>query len=162
MLVSVAGNCEPYMGVTIGPVVTNLLSPSDLADFLCTQHITRVRLYDADRRGHPNDVSGSSSATTTVWVARCMLPFAGVISAIAVGDEEPTAFPSTLLVLLSAIRSLIAALAAVNLSSIPVSMSLSFSMVDPFPPLQAFFNQSLAKSFAVPLLAHLTLRWCLQ
>ncbi|KAF8669538.1 hypothetical protein HU200_051342 [Digitaria exilis] len=179
--VSAAGGGEPYVGVTIGTAVTNLLSPSDLADFLRAQHITRVRLYDADPRllsalassggvraivGVPNDellALGSSPATATAWVARRVLPFAGVnsttpniISAIAVGDEVPTALPSALPVLLPAIRSLAAALAAANLSSIPVSTPLPFSVVlDPFPPSQAFFNQSLAKSFVAPLLAHL-------
>ncbi|CAN6199140.1 unnamed protein product [Urochloa humidicola] len=175
------GSGEPYVGVTIGTAVTNLLSPTDLAAFLRAQRITRVRLYDADPRilsalassgaraivGVPNDellALGSSPATATAWVARRVLPFAGVnsttpsvISAIAVGDEVPTALPSALPVLLPAIRSLAAALAAANLSSsIPVSTPLPFSVVlDPFPPSQAFFNQSLAKSFVAPLLAHL-------
>ncbi|CAN6175530.1 unnamed protein product [Urochloa humidicola] len=183
VLVSAAGggNGEPYVGVTIGTAVTNLLSPTDLAAFLRAQRITRVRLYDADPRilsalassgaraivGVPNDellALGSSPATATAWVARRVLPFAGVnsttpsvISAIAVGDEVPTALPSALPVLLPAIRSLAAALDAANLSSpIPVSTPLPFSVVlDPFPPSQAFFNQSLAKSFVAPLLAHL-------
>ncbi|KAG2645616.1 glucan endo-1,3-beta-glucosidase 1-like isoform X2 [Panicum virgatum] len=181
VVVSAAGSGEPYVGVTIGTAVTNLLSPSDLADFLRAQHITRVRLYDADPRllsalasagaraivGVPNDellALGSSPATAAAWVARRVLPFAGVnsstpavISAIAVGDEVPTALPSALPVLLPAIRSLASALAAANLSSpIPVSTPLPFSVVeDPFPPSQAFFNQTLAKTFVAPLLAHL-------
>ncbi|KAG8080396.1 hypothetical protein GUJ93_ZPchr0007g3451 [Zizania palustris] len=171
---------EPYVGVTIGTAVTNLLSPSDLAEFLRAQRITHVRLYDADPRllsalassgaraivGVPNDellALGSSPATATAWVSRRVLPFAGanssspgLITAIAVGDEVPTALPSALPVLLPAIQSLAAALAAANLSSIPVSTPLPFSVVfDPFPPSQAFFNQSLAKSFLLPLLSHL-------
>ena len=146
VLVSAAGSGEPYVGVTIGTAVTTLLSPSDLADFLRAQHITRVRLYDADPRllsalatagvraivGVPNDellALGSSPATATAWVARRVLPFAGVISATAVGNEVPIALP----VRLPAIRSLVVVLAAANLSSIPVSMSLPFSMVDLFP-----------------------------
>ncbi|KAJ1291049.1 hypothetical protein BS78_02G289900 [Paspalum vaginatum] len=177
---SAAGGNEPYVGVTIGTAVTNLLSPSDLASFLRAQRITRVRLYDADPRllnavasagaraivGVPNDellALGSSPATASAWVSRRVLPFAGVnastpavISAVAVGDEVPTALPSALPVLLPAIRSLAAALAAANLSSIPVSTPLPFSVVlDPFPPSQAFFNQSLARSLVAPLLAHL-------
>ncbi|XP_047067871.1 glucan endo-1,3-beta-glucosidase 1-like isoform X1 [Lolium rigidum] len=174
------GSGAPYVGVTIGTAVTNLLSPSDLAEFLRAERITHVRLYDADPRlltalassgataivGVPNDellALGSSPATASAWVARRVLPFAaassknpGLISAIAVGDEVPTALPSALPVLLPAIQSLAAALAAANLSSIPVSTPLPFSIVlDPFPPSQAHFNQSLAKSFLVPLLAHL-------
>jgi hypothetical protein len=174
------GSGAPYVGVTIGTAVTNLLSPSDLAEFLRAERITHVRLYDADPRlltalassgataivGVPNDellALGSSPATASAWVARRVLPFAaassknpGLISAIAVGDEVPTALPSALPVLLPAIQSLAAALAAANLSSIPVSTPLPFSIVlDPFPPSQAYFNQSLAKSFLVPLLAHL-------
>lgn len=168
------------MGVTIGTAVTNLLSPSDLASFLRAQHITRVRLYDADPRllsalaptgvraivGVPNDellALGSSPATAAAWVTRRVVPFAGanatspnLISAIAVGDEVPTALPSALPVLLPAIQSLAAALAAANLSSIPVSTPLPFSVVlDPFPPSQAYFNQSLTRSFLLPLLGHL-------
>uniref|UniRef100_A0A0E0EBU5 glucan endo-1,3-beta-D-glucosidase n=1 Tax=Oryza meridionalis TaxID=40149 RepID=A0A0E0EBU5_9ORYZ len=174
------GSGDPYVGVTIGTAVTNLLSPSDLAEFLRAQRITHVRLYDADPRmlsalassgaraivGVPNDellALGSSPATASAWVARRVLPYAGsnsstpgLIAAIAVGDEVPTALPSALPVLLPAIQSLAAALAAANLSSIPVSTPLPFSVVlDPFPPSQAFFNQSLAKSFILPLLSHL-------
>ncbi|KAF0889550.1 hypothetical protein E2562_026963 [Oryza meyeriana var. granulata] len=174
------GSGDPYIGVTIGTAVTNLLSPSDLAEFLRAQRITHVRLYDADPRflsalassgaraivGVPNDellALGSSPATASAWVARRVLPYAGanssspgLITAIAVGDEVPTALPSALPVLLPAIQSLAAALAAANLSSIPVSTPLPFSVVlDPFPPSQAFFNQSLAKSFLLPLLSHL-------
>ncbi|RLN43365.1 hypothetical protein C2845_PM01G42650 [Panicum miliaceum] len=47
--------------------------------------------------GVPNDellALGSSPATATTWVARRVLPFAGVISAIVAGDEVPTALPS--------------------------------------------------------------------
>uniref|UniRef100_A0A453BEV4 glucan endo-1,3-beta-D-glucosidase n=1 Tax=Aegilops tauschii subsp. strangulata TaxID=200361 RepID=A0A453BEV4_AEGTS len=178
--VSAAGSGDPYVGVTIGTAVTNLLSPSDLAAFLRAQRITHVRLYDADPRllsalassgataivGVPNDellALGSSPATASAWVARRVLPFAaanstspGLISAIAVGDEVPTALPSALPILLPAIQSLAAALAAANLSSIPVSTPLPFSIVlEPFPPSQAYFNQSLAKSFLLPLLSHL-------
>uniref|UniRef100_A0A0D3GRH0 glucan endo-1,3-beta-D-glucosidase n=1 Tax=Oryza barthii TaxID=65489 RepID=A0A0D3GRH0_9ORYZ len=174
------GSGDPYVGVTIGTAVTNLLSPSDLAEFLRAQRITHVRLYDADPRmlsalassgaraivGVPNDellALGSSPATASAWVARRVLHYAGansstpgLIAAIAVGDEVPTALPSALPVLLPAIQSLAAALAAANLSSIPVSTPLPFSVVlDPFPPSQAFFNQSLAKSFILPLLSHL-------
>ncbi|BAF21666.1 glucan endo-1,3-beta-glucosidase 1 isoform X1 [Oryza sativa Japonica Group] len=174
------GSGDPYVGVTIGTAVTNLLSPSDLPEFLRAQRITHVRLYDADPRmlsalassgaraivGVPNDellALGSSPATASAWVARRVLPYAGansstpgLIAAIAVGDEVPTALPSALPVLLPAIQSLAAALAAANLSSIPVSTPLPFSVVlDPFPPSQAFFNQSLAKSFILPLLSHL-------
>ncbi|CAM0906019.1 unnamed protein product [Alopecurus aequalis] len=171
---------DPYVGVTIGTAVTNLLSPLDLAAFLRAERITHVRLYDADPRllsalassgasaivGVPNDellALGSSPATASAWVAKRVVPFAaansrspGLISAIAVGDEVPTALPSALPVLLPAIQSLAAALAAANLSSIPVSTPLPFSIVlDPFPPSQAYFNQSLAKSFLLPLLSHL-------
>ena len=113
---SAAGSGDPYVGVTIGTAVTNLLSPSDLAAFLRAERITHVRLYDADPRllsalassgatgivGVPNDellALGSSPATASAWVARCVLPFARLISAIAVGDEVPTALPSALPVL---------------------------------------------------------------
>ncbi|CAL9758656.1 unnamed protein product [Musa acuminata subsp. burmannicoides] len=169
------GTAEPFIGVNIGTDLTDLLPPADLATFLKAQQIKHVRLYDADPGilsalagagvsvavGVPNNqllALGSSPATADAWVARHVLPFhpATPISAVAVGDEVPAALPSALPLLLPALRSLSAALAAANLSSIPVSTPLPFSVVlDPFPPSQAYFNQTLANSFFLPLLRFL-------
>ncbi|WOL10416.1 hypothetical protein Cni_G19171 [Canna indica] len=166
---------QPFVGVNIGTDVSNLLPPADLAAFIKAQQIKHIRLYDADPAilsalagagvsvavGVPNNqllALGSSPATAAAWVARHILPFHPdtPISAVAVGDEVPTALPSALPLLLLAIRSLSAALTAANLSSIPVSTPLPFSVIlDPFPPSQAYFNQSLANAFLLPLLGFL-------
>ncbi|RZR80962.1 hypothetical protein BHM03_00007090 [Ensete ventricosum] len=166
---------EPFIGVNIGTDLTDLLPPADLAAFLKAQQIKHVRLYDADPGilsalagagvsvavGVPNNqllALGSSPVTADAWVARHVIPFhpATPISAVAVGDEVPAALPSALPLLLPALRSLSAALAAANLSSIPVSTPLPFSVIlDPFPPSQAYFNQTLASSFFLPLLRFL-------
>ncbi|KAG6533177.1 glucan endo-1,3-beta-glucosidase 1-like [Zingiber officinale] len=165
----------PFVGVNIGTDLSNLLSPADIAAFLKAQQIQHVRLYDADSGilsalagagvsvalGVPNDqliALGSSNASAAAWVARHILPFDPdtPISAVAVGDEVPTAVPNALPALLPALRSLSAALAAANLSSIPVSTPLPFSVIlDPFPPSQAYFNQTLASAFLLPLLQFL-------
>ncbi|TVU38977.1 hypothetical protein EJB05_12375 [Eragrostis curvula] len=149
-----SGSGEPYVGVTIGTAVTNLLSPTDLAAFLRAQHITRVRLYDADPRILSALASSGSGVRAIVGVPNDEL--------LALGSSPATASRAHRAalrapVLLPAIQSLSAALAAANLSSsIPVSTPLPFSVVlDPFPPSQAYFNQSLAKSFLLPLLGHL-------
>jgi hypothetical protein len=96
------------VGVTIGTAVTNLLSPSDLAEFLRAERITHVRLYDADPRllsalassgataivGVPNDellALGSSPATASAWVARLVLPFG--ISSNTLRAPQPISTP---------------------------------------------------------------------
>ncbi|KAJ8465203.1 hypothetical protein OPV22_027755 [Ensete ventricosum] len=170
-----AGAERPFVGVNIGTDVSNLLPPADLAAFIEAQQIKHVRLYDADPGilsalaglgvsvavGVPNNqllALGSSPATAAAWVARHVLPFHPdtPISAVAVGDEVPTALPSVLPLLLPALRSFSTALAAANLSYIPVSTPLPFSVIlDPFPPSQAYFNQSLANGFLIPLLRFL-------
>ncbi|XP_078180739.1 O-Glycosyl hydrolases family 17 protein [Carex rostrata] len=165
----------PFIGVTIGTSVSNLLSPTDLVSFLKSQQITHVRLYDADTSllsalantgikvlvGVPNNeliALGSSPATASAWVTRRLAPFipSTQISGIAVGDEVPNSLPSALPVLLPALQSLRNAVLSNNLS-IPVSTPLPFSLIqDPFPPSQSFFNNSLTQSFIVPLLGFLS------
>ncbi|CAD5176078.1 unnamed protein product [Musa acuminata subsp. malaccensis] len=176
LTVAAAARAEPpFVGVNIGTDVSNLLPPADLAAFIKAQQIKHVRLYDADPAilsalagagvsvavGVPNNqllALGSSPATAAAWVARRVLPFHPdtPISAVAVGDEVPAALPSALPLLLQALRFISSALSAANLSSIPVSTPLPFAVIlDPFPPSQAYFNQSLANAFLLPLLRFL-------
>ncbi|XP_010923875.1 glucan endo-1,3-beta-glucosidase 1 isoform X1 [Elaeis guineensis] len=173
-------DATPFVGVNIGTDVSNLFPPEDLVAFLKSQQITHIRLYDADTAllaalsgtgirvvlGVPNNqllALGSSNATAASWIARYVLPFhpSTVISAIAVGDEVPASVPYSLPLVLPALRSLSSALNSSNLSSsappIKLSTPLPFSVIlDPFPPSQAFFNQTLASSFLVPLIQFLS------
>ncbi|XP_010929487.1 glucan endo-1,3-beta-glucosidase 1 isoform X2 [Elaeis guineensis] len=166
----------PFVGVNIGTDVSNLFTPEELVAFLKSQQITHIRLYDADPAllaalagtgirvvlGIPNNqllALGSSNATAVAWVARHVLSFlpSTLISAIAVGDEVPASLPSALPLLLPALRSLSSALSSSADPPIKLSTPLPFSIIlDPFPPSQAFFNQTLASSFLLPLLEFLS------
>uniref|UniRef100_A0A7N0TMU5 glucan endo-1,3-beta-D-glucosidase n=1 Tax=Kalanchoe fedtschenkoi TaxID=63787 RepID=A0A7N0TMU5_KALFE len=155
----------PYVGVNIGTDISATLSTADLVAFLQFQKITHVRIYDADPDllnslkgtkirvilGVPNNQLlgiGSSSATAAAWIARNVVAHypQTLITAVAVGDEVLTTVPSSAPLLLPAIESLYAALAAADLHEvIKVSTPCAASLVlDPFPPSQAFFNQTLA------------------
>eukprot|EP00262_Sarcandra_glabra_P018704 TRINITY_DN6801_c0_g1_i1.p1 TRINITY_DN6801_c0_g1~~TRINITY_DN6801_c0_g1_i1.p1 ORF type:complete len:469 (-),score=14.91 TRINITY_DN6801_c0_g1_i1:176-1582(-) len=155
---------QPFVGVNIGTDVSNLLSPTDLVALLQSQKIAHVRLYDADIDllralarpkirvvvGVPNNqllALGSSNATAASWIKRNVAAFypETLISHIAVGDEVLTTIPSSAPLLLPAIESLYAALVAANLhTQIKISTPHSASIIlDPFPPSQAFFNQTL-------------------
>ncbi|XP_054779000.1 glucan endo-1,3-beta-glucosidase 1-like isoform X2 [Prosopis cineraria] len=167
---------EPFVGVNIGTDVSNLLSPSDLVDFLRLQKITHVRLYDADPNilralartdirvviGVPNNqllAIGSSHATAFSWIRRNVVAYypATLITGISVGDEVLSTIPSSAPILLPAIQSLYDALVASNLhNQIKISTPHAASIVlDPFPPSQAFFNESLV-SVILPLLQFLS------
>lgn len=159
------GQDEPFVGVNIGTDVSNSLSPTDLVSFLKVQKITHVRLYDVDTDilkalantkirviiSVPNNqllAIGSSNTTAATWIGRNVAAFypETLITAIAVGDEVLTTVPSSAPLLMPAIESLYSALVAANLhSQIKVSTPSTASIVlDPFPPSQAFFNQSMA------------------
>ncbi|XP_028060369.1 glucan endo-1,3-beta-glucosidase 1 [Camellia sinensis] len=167
---------EPYVGVNIGTDISNFLSPLDLVAFLQVQKITHVRLYDADPDilkalaktkirviiSVPNNqllAIGSSNATAATWVGRNVAAFfpETLITAISVGDEVLTTVPSSSPLLVTAIESLYTALVAANLhTQIKISSPHAASIVlDPFPPSQAFFNQSLTQ-FVLPLLQFLS------
>ncbi|CAA2965202.1 glucan endo-1,3-beta-glucosidase 1 [Olea europaea subsp. europaea] len=156
---------EPYVGVNIGTDVSNLLSPADLIAFLQLQKITHVRLYDADAGilkalaktkirvivSVPNNqllAIGSSNVTAATWIGRNVAAYypETLITAVAVGDEVLTTVPSSVPMLMPAIESLYSALVAANLhNQIKISTPNAASIVlDPFPPSQAFFNQSLS------------------
>ncbi|KAL6200952.1 hypothetical protein ACLB2K_024667 [Fragaria x ananassa] len=167
---------EPFVGVNIGTDVSNLLSPSELVTFLELQKITHIRLYDADPDilkalaktkirviiSVPNNqliAVGSSNTTAASWVGRNVVAFypQTLITGIAVGDEVLTTVPSSAPMLIPAIESLYSALVAANLhTQVKISTPNAASIIlDPFPPSQAFFNQSLA-DIVVPLLQFLS------
>ncbi|KAK9155681.1 hypothetical protein Sjap_003161 [Stephania japonica] len=167
----------PFVGVNIGTEVSNLLPPKELVAFLKFQKISHIRLYDADQPllqalggtkisvvvGIPNNqilAIGSSNATAANWVSRNILPFfpQTLITAIAVGDELLTTIPSSAPILLPAIQSIHAVLVSFRLDSqIRISSPHSQSIIlDPFPPSQAFFNQTLVSPILLPLLQFLS------
>lgn len=167
---------QPFVGVNIGTDVSNLLSPSALVSFLQVQKITHIRLYDANpdllkALAHtkirviisvPNNqllAIGSSNTTAASWIGKNVVAFfpETVITAISIGDEVLTTVPSSAPILLPAIESLYSALVAANLhTQIKISTPHAASIIlDPFPPSQAFFNQSWA-SVIVPLLQFLS------
>ncbi|XP_052203461.1 glucan endo-1,3-beta-glucosidase 1-like [Diospyros lotus] len=167
---------EPYVGLNIGTDVSNLPSPADLVALLQLQKITHVRLYDANGDilkalaktkirviiSVPNNqllAIGSSNATAAAWISRNVAAYypQTLITAVAVGDEVLTTVPSSAPLLVPAIESLYAALAASNLHNlIKISTPHAASIVlDPFPPSQAFFNQTLAP-IVLPLLQFLS------
>ncbi|XP_077243678.1 O-Glycosyl hydrolases family 17 protein [Tasmannia lanceolata] len=160
-----AEKSEPYVGLNIGTDVSDLLSPTDLVSFLQFQKITHIRIYDADQTllqalsrtkirvivGIPNNqivALGSSNTSAAIWVSRNIAAYypETLITHIAVGDEVLTSVPSSAPILIPAIEFLYSALVASNLhTQIKISTPHSASIVlDPFPPSQAFFNQSLA------------------
>ncbi|XP_047308627.1 glucan endo-1,3-beta-glucosidase 1 isoform X2 [Impatiens glandulifera] len=170
------GREEPYVGVNIGTDVSNNLSPTDLVSFLQLQKITHVRLYDADGDilkalaktkirviiSVPNNQLigiGTSNSTAATWIGRNVVAYYPdtLIIAVAVGDEVLTSVPSSAPLLIPAIESLYAALVAANLhTEIKISTPNSASIIlDPFPPSQAFFNQTLSQ-YISPLLQFLS------
>ncbi|MQL82671.1 hypothetical protein Taro_015154 [Colocasia esculenta] len=166
-----------FVGVNIGTDVSNLLPPADIVAFLRLQRITNVRLLEPDPGllaalngtgirvclGVPNNqllALGSSNATAAAWIARYVLAFhpGTNVVLLSVGDEVLTSAPSSAPMLLSAVLNLHSALAAAGLDGqVKVSTPLSFSVIlDPFPPSQAYFNQTLATAYMLPLLGFLS------
>ncbi|KAM7273557.1 hypothetical protein ACFE04_028221 [Oxalis oulophora] len=171
-----SGDNEPYVGVNIGTDVTNFLPANELVAFLQVQKIGHVRLYDADNDilealskskirviiSVPNNqllAIGSSNTTAATWVNRNVVAFypQTLIVGIAVGDEVLTTIPSSAPLLMPAINSLYSALVAANLhTQVKISTPHAASIIlDPFPPSQAFFNQSWSSVMA-PLLQFLS------
>lgn len=155
---------EPYVGINIGTDVSNLVSPTDLVSFLQLQKITHIRLYDANSDilkalaktkirviiSVPNNQLlgiGASNTTAATWIGRNVAAYypQTLITAIAVGDEVLTTVPSSAPILIPAIESLYSALVASNLhTKIKISTPNAASIIlDPFPPSQAYFNQTL-------------------
>ncbi|KAK6932293.1 X8 domain [Dillenia turbinata] len=172
---TLADRDEPYVGVSIGTDVSNFPSPSDLVSFLQFQKISHIRLYDADPQilkslakskirviiSVPNNqllAIGSSNTTAATWIQRNVVAHypETLITHIAVGDEVFTTIPSSNPILLTAMQSLYSALVVANLhQDIKISTPCSASIIlDPFPPSQAFFNQSLVQTL-LPILEFL-------
>ncbi|XP_020589388.1 glucan endo-1,3-beta-glucosidase 1-like [Phalaenopsis equestris] len=165
------GGEPPFVGVVIGDEVSALLPPADLARFLLSQRITHVRLANPslpllaalNSTGVrilitiPNSLLlafASSPSSASSWVSRFILPFITSISAIAVGDDFSASISTS--ILLPALRSICYALSGLQ-SHIPISTPLPFSIIlNPFPPSQAFFNQTLTPNFLLPLLTLLS------
>ncbi|CAJ1962506.1 unnamed protein product [Sphenostylis stenocarpa] len=166
----------PFVGVNIGTDVSNLLPAPDLVNFLEHQKITHIRLYDANPDilralsgtdihvtiSVPNNqllAMGSSNATASSWIRKNVAAFrpGTRITAVSVGDEVLTTLPSAAPLLLPALLSLHAALVDSNLhNDVIVSTPHSASIIlNPFPPSQAFFNQTL-ETFILPLLHFLS------
>ncbi|MED6160553.1 hypothetical protein PIB30_052429 [Stylosanthes scabra] len=169
-------NNEPFVGVNIGTDVSNLVAPSDLVSFLKKQKITHIRIYDSnpDILGAlsgsnisvtisvPNNQLlgiGSSNTTALSWIRKNVVAYypKTLIAGISVGDEVLTTVPSSAPLLLPALESLYTALVASKLhNSIKISTPHSASIIqEPFPPSQAYFNQSLS-SIILPLLQFLS------
>lgn len=167
---------EPYIGINIGTEVTNFLSPPDLVAFLQLQKINHIRLFDTNTEilkalsktkirviiGVPNNQLigiASSNATAATWIARYVSAFypQTLITTVAVGDEVLTTVPSSAPILLAAMESLYTSLVAANLhKNIKISSPHSASIVaDPFPPSQAFFNQTVTQ-YLSPILQFLS------
>uniref|UniRef100_A0A1D1XJK8 glucan endo-1,3-beta-D-glucosidase n=1 Tax=Anthurium amnicola TaxID=1678845 RepID=A0A1D1XJK8_9ARAE len=171
------GGTGPYVGVNIGTDVSNPLPPADVVAFLRLQRIAHVRLFEPDAGllaalagtgirvclGVPNNqllALGASNATAAAWVARYVLAFhpGTLVSLLSVGDEVLTSAPNAAPMLLPAILNLHAALAAAGLEGeVKVSTPHSFAVVlDPFPPSQAYFNQTLVGTYLLPVLRFLS------
>ncbi|CAH8384048.1 unnamed protein product [Eruca vesicaria subsp. sativa] len=167
---------DPFIGFNIGTDVTTLLPPPHLINFLQTQNINHVRLYDSDPNllkalsktnirvviSVPNNqflAIGSSNTTAASWIDRNVVAYypETLITAISVGDEVLTTVPSSAPLLLPAIESLYNALVASNLhDQVKVSTPHAASiMLETFPPSQAYFNQTW-RSVMEPLLNFLS------
>ncbi|OIW00069.1 hypothetical protein TanjilG_26406 [Lupinus angustifolius] len=165
-----------FVGVNIGTDVSNLLSPSELVSFLQFQKITQIRIYDANSEiltalSHsnisviitvPNNqllAIASSNTTAATWIYRNVVAYypQTLISAISVGDEVLTTVPSSAPLILPAIQSLYNALVASNLHRhVGISTPHAASIIlEPFPPSQAYFNQTLLP-YILPLLRFLS------
>ncbi|XP_057417937.1 glucan endo-1,3-beta-glucosidase 1 isoform X2 [Lotus japonicus] len=166
----------PFVGVNIGTDVANLPPASEIVAFLQTQKITHIRVYDANTEilkalsgtkirviiSIPNNqllAIGSSNTTAASWIGRNVVAFypQTLITGISVGDEVLTTVPSSGPLLLPAMQSLYSALVASNLhQQIKISTPHAASIIlDPFPPSQAFFNQTFS-SVILPLLQFLS------
>ncbi|XXG64847.1 hypothetical protein AAC387_Pa05g2691 [Persea americana] len=102
--------------------------------------------------------AGQSNVIAANWVSRNVVAHvpATNINAVAIGSEVPTSFPNAALVLVFALQFIHSTLAVTNLDSqIKVSAPhSSATILDSFPPSQAFFNH-LWNSVLVPMLKFL-------
>ncbi|CAL0312416.1 unnamed protein product [Lupinus luteus] len=173
---SAADSGDAFIGVNIGPDVSNMPSPKDIVALLKAQSIQHIRLFDANQAlllalaktgisvtiSVPNDQLlgiGQSNATAANWVNRNVIAHvpATNITSIAVGSEVLTTLPNAAPVLVSALNFIHSALVAANLDQqIKVSSPYSSSIiVNSFPPSEAKFNRTWNQQVTVPLLKFL-------
>lgn len=152
-----------FVGLNIGTDVSTMPSASDVVNILNDNHITHVRLYDADSHmlralsntgievmvGVTNEEVlgiGESPATAASWINKNIASYAPStnITAIAVGSEVLTTVPHAAPILVSAMNNLHKALVASNLNfQVKVSTPQSMDIITrPFPPSAATFNSS--------------------
>eukprot|EP00250_Pteridium_aquilinum_P006927 c16750_g1_i1 orf=283-1857(-) len=185
LLLGLLALCDPLalsfvngavVGFNYGSQMTVVPSPSQLVSVVKVQHMSSIRLYDADASilealggtgvqlsvGIPNTQLlsiGQSNASAANWVKNNVVPFLPNtnITSIVVGEEVFTALPNAALVLLPALKNLYSALVANNLQNqVKLSTPLSTSLIlDSFPPSQAFFNKTL-NSLMLPMLNFLS------
>ncbi|KAH1264602.1 Glucan endo-1,3-beta-glucosidase 1 [Glycine max] len=153
-----------------------MASMSHLVNFLMHQKITHIGLYDPNPDilralsgthihvtiSVPNNqllAIASSNTTATSWIRRNVAAYhpSTRIAAVSLGDEVLSTLPSVAPLLLLALCSLHAALVYSNLhNDVFVSTPHSASVIlNPFPPSQGFFNQTL-ETFILPLLHFLS------
>ncbi|KAH7307543.1 hypothetical protein KP509_22G064500 [Ceratopteris richardii] len=152
------------VGFNYGTQMSVVPTSWQVVNLLKTQHITSIRLYEANDElmhalagtgvevsiGVPNTQLlsvGQSNSSARNWVNRNVIPFLPKtnITSIVVGEEVFTAMPNAALVLLPALNNLYSALEAIKLhKQIKLSTTISPAVIlDSFPPSQAFFNKSL-------------------
>ncbi|KAJ6978558.1 glucan endo-1,3-beta-glucosidase 1-like [Populus alba x Populus x berolinensis] len=138
---------EPFVGINIGVDVSNLMSATELVSLLQFQKVTHIRLYDAD----PDMLKALAKTKIRVIIS---VPNNQLL---AIGSSNATAASWIAPLLVPAMESLYSALVAANLhNQIKISTPHSASIIlDPFPPSQAFFNQSWS-SVMQPLLQFLS------
>lgn len=152
------------VGFNYGSQLSVVPSTSQLVNLVKVQHITSIRLYDANSTilqalsGTGVQVSitipntqllsiGESNASAANWVKNNVVAYLPNtnITVIIVGNEVFTSLPNAALVLLPAMKYLYSALVVSNLQNqVKISTTLSTSLIlDSFPPSQAFFNKTM-------------------
>ncbi|XAR62901.1 Glucan endo-1,3-beta-D-glucosidase [Bertholletia excelsa] len=152
-----------FVGFNIGTDVSSLPPASEVVAILKANHITHVRLYDADAHmltalsntgievivGVTNEEVlgiGVYPSRAAAWVNKnvaAYLPSTN-ITAIAVGSEVLTSLPHASPILVPAMNHLHSALVASNLNyQVKVSTPQSMDIIPkPFPPSTASFNST--------------------
>ncbi|KAK9692420.1 hypothetical protein RND81_09G263100 [Saponaria officinalis] len=151
-----------FIGVHIG-TSSNMPPASEVVAVLKVNHITHVRLFDADAHmlsalantsievmvGITNEQVlgiGQSPSVAAAWINKNVAAYVPNtnITAIAVGSEVLTTLPHAAPILLPALNNLHKALVASNLNfKVKVSTPHSMDIISsPFPPSTAIFNSS--------------------
>ncbi|KAJ7534800.1 hypothetical protein O6H91_12G003900 [Diphasiastrum complanatum] len=173
----VPSSAGAFVGMNYGLDGDNLPSPQQAVDFMKKHGMAQVRIYDTNAAilnalagsniqvmvGIPNEEIlsvGESNVTAANWVKKNIatyLPNTN-ITGIAVGSEVLSDYPSLASVLLPTINYVHEALVAMSLDTqIKISTPIAASLIeDSFPPSQASFNQTYARTVIEPLLDFLS------